>query len=162
MRQNVIDLEKFYATPLGHAAQTMVQRWPDLSGQELLAYGYGSPHLTPYIDHTKRAILAMPGPQGAIAQRSRRGGITCLVEDDRLPFSDAQFDNVLVAHGVEDTDNLQTLLGELWRVTKPEGRIIVIAANRSGLWARSEKTPFGSGRPFTRSHMRRGHYMHRR
>lgn len=159
MRQNVIHLEKFYGSRLGQAAQSMTQRrldavWPDLSGQDILAYGFGAPFLQPYIDPAKRAILAMPGPQGALARKSKRGVISCLVQDDMLPFSDALFDNVLVAHGFEETENLPSLLSELWRVTKPEGRIIVIAANRAGLWARTEKTPFGTGRPFTRTQLR--------
>lgn len=152
-------LKKFYASRLGQAAQAMAMRrletvWPDLSGRDILAYGYGPPYITPYLEHAKRLVLAMPGGQGATPQYSRRGIISCLVQDDLLPFPDAHFDNVLVAHGVEETDNLKTLLDELWRVTKPEGRIIIIAANRSGLWARSEKSPFGAGRPFSRSQLR--------
>lgn len=159
MRQNVIHLEKFYASRLGQAAQEMTQRrlasvWPDLSGREILAFGYGMPYIAPYLEHAKRTILAMPGGQGAITQNSRRGVISCLVQEDRLPFADAQFDNVIVAHGVEETESLSTLLEELWRVTKPEGRVIIIASNRSGLWARSEKTPFGAGRPFSRTQLR--------
>ena len=159
MRQSVIQLEKFYAARLGHAAQAMTCRrleavWPDLSGRDILAYGYSGPYIRPYLKAAKRVILAMPGPQGAIAQESPRGQMSCLVQDDYLPFADAQFDNVLVAHGVEEAEALNILLSELWRVTKPEGRIVIIAANRSGLWARSEKTPFGAGRPFTRTQLR--------
>lgn len=152
-------LEKFYASRLGKAAQTMALRrlqsvWPDLHGRDILAYGYGTPYILPYVEHAKRLVLAMPGGQGAIAERSRRGIMSCLVQDDLLPFADAQFDNVVVAHGVEEADSLSTLLAELWRVTRPEGRIIIIAANRSGLWARSEKSPFGTGRPFSRTQLR--------
>lgn len=159
MRQSVIQLEKFYAAKFGQAAHAMTRRrldtvWPDLSGRDILAYGYGAPYVRPYLDNAKRVVLAMPGSQGAIAQRSDRGQISCLVHEDLLPFPDAHFDNILVAHGVEETGDLQTLLQELWRVTKPEGRIVIIAANRSGLWARSEKTPFGAGRPFTRTQLR--------
>ena len=152
-------LEKFYASRLGQAAQAMAMRrletvWPDLGGRDILAYGYGTPYIAPYLEHAKRLVLAMPGGQGAIAHSSRRGIISCLVQDDLLPFSDAQFDNVLVAHGAEETESLATLLSELWRVTKPEGRIIIIAANRAGLWARSDKSPFGTGRPFSRTQLR--------
>ncbi len=159
MRQNVIHLEKFYASKLGQAAQAMAARrletvWPDLNGREILAYGYGTPYIVPYLEHAKRLILAMPGQQGALAQSSRRGIISCLVQDDLLPFADAQFDNILVAHAAEETENLAGLLNELWRITKPEGRIIIIAANRAGLWARSERSPFGTGRPFSRAQLR--------
>lgn len=159
MRQSVISLEKFYGSRLGQAAREMAGRrlasvWPDLSGQDVLGLGYCLPYLEPYLGKPKRLILAMPGGQGAVAQRGKRGVITCLVEEHGLPFSDARFDRVLVAHGVEEANNLPALMAELWRVTKPEGRVVVIASNRAGLWARSDKSPFGAGRPFSRTQLR--------
>jgi len=159
MRQNVRDIESFYASRLGLAATNMALRrlstvWPHLRGRDVLGYGYCYPYLTPYLDEAKRVILAMPGGMGGMAQRSSRGGMTCLTETTALPFEDAQFDNILVAHGVEEAVMLPEFLRELWRVTRPEGRIIVIAANRTGLWARSERSPFGAGRPFSRSQLK--------
>lgn len=159
MRQNVIHLERFYASRLGQAAQTMTERrlaaiWPDLTGKDVLGCGYPHPYVAPYVQHAKRVAIAMPGGQGALAHTSKRGVISCLTQDDLLPFADAEFDNVLLAHAIEETDVLLTYLSELWRVTKPEGRILVIASNRAGLWARSDKSPFGAGRPFSRTQLR--------
>ncbi len=42
------------------------------------------------------------------------------------------------------------LMGEMWRVLSPGGRIIVIAPSRSGVWAQMDTTPFGHGQPFSR------------
>lgn len=159
MRQTVIQLEQFYASRMGAAAKAMVTRrldnlWPDLSGRDVLGYGYAWPYLEDYAEQTHRTVLAMPGEQGALAQAGRHGIITCLTEDARLPFADASFDDVLVAHGAEETPDLHLLLSELWRVTRPEGRIVVMASNRSGLWAGSDSSPFGAGRPFSRSQLR--------
>ncbi len=159
MRQSVIELEKFYASRLGGAARDMASRrlstvWPELSHKDVLGFGYCYPFLLPYLDTAKRVVLAMPGAQGAIAHHGKRGIIATLTEEEFLPFDDARFDNVLVAHGFEETDRFKELLSELWRVTKPEGRIVVIAANRAGLWARSDKSPFGAGRPFSRAQLR--------
>lgn len=159
MRQNVIHLEKFYASRLGRAAKDMAGRrlssvWPDLNNRDVLGYGFCGPYLDPYLESAKRVVLAMPGAQGALAQVSKRGIIACLTHDDELPFSDARFDYVLAAHGVEEAPDLAILLRELWRVTRPEGRIVVLASNRTGLWARSDKSPFGAGRPFSRTQLR--------
>src|SRR5262249_47050224 len=33
------------------------------------------------------------------------------------------------------------------------GRLLVIAPNRRGIWARLDRTPFGSGRPYTMSQL---------
>jgi hypothetical protein len=41
------------------------------------------------------------------------------------------------------------VLSEAWRVLGPGGRMLVMAPNRAGLWARSDKTPFGFGRSYT-------------
>jgi len=159
MRQNVIHLEQFYASRLGMAARDMVGRrldnlWPDLAGCDVLGYGYSWPYLAAYGAQAKRIILAMPGEQGAIAQTSRRGVISCMTEDHHLPFADGSFDHIFVAHGVEEAPDLPALLRELWRITRPEGRIVILASNRSGLWARSDATPFGAGRPFSRTQLR--------
>ena len=159
MRQTVISLERFYDSPLGGAAQRMVMRrlaplWPDLSNADVLGFGYAWPYLEPYAHQASRVALAMPEAQGAIAHETRRGVCAVLTAETRLPFTDASFDNVLLAHAVEDTPDLARTLTELWRVTRPEGRIVVIAANRVGLWAGSERSPFGSGRPFSRTQLR--------
>ena len=34
---------------------------------------------------------------------------------------------------------------------KPEGRLVVVVPNRRGLWAHIDTTPFGHGRPYSRT-----------
>ena len=158
MRQNVQELEQFYTSRLGAAAQAMVSRrlqtlWPDLDNKDVLGYGYGIPYLHSYQDGARSMIYAMPSEQGAARQMSGRGNVSALTMDHELPFEPSVFDRVLVAHGLEEAPHMPALLDELWRVIKPEGRIVIVAANRAGLWARSDKTPFGAGRPFSRSQL---------
>jgi len=157
MRQNVIHLEKFYASRLGQAATEMTGRrltslWPDMKGKDVLGFGYCGPFLSPYSAQANRVVLAMPAEQGAVAHTGPRGIIACLI-DERLPFADASFDNVLVVHGAEEAPDFPALLSELWRITQPEGRIVVVAPNRGGLWARSDRSPFGAGRPFSKKQL---------
>ncbi len=162
MRQNVIHLQKFYSSPMGELAKTMVMRrlaplWPsqdeDMSRLDVLGFGYCAPYLMGFTPDVRKLILAMPRDQGAMVSRSRRGNISCLVDDDALPFPPASFDRVLIAHGLEDARHPQALLSELWRVLKPEGQIVIIVPNRAGLWARSDASPFGAGRPYSRSQL---------
>lgn len=155
MRQSVTKLEQFYASQRGLAAQSMVSRrlhalWPHLEGRDVLGFGYGLPYLAEYEKGAHSMIHAMPNGQGAVSYQSRRGNSVVLVPEPHLPFAPATFDRVLVAHGLEETPDLGALLTELWRVMKPEGRIVIIAAARAGMWARSDKTPFGAGQPFSR------------
>ncbi len=72
-----------------------------------------------------------------------------MVGEETLPFPDLSFDRVLVVHGLEAVDNVVRLLREVWRVTKDDGRVIVVAPNRRGIWAHWESTPFGQGQPFS-------------
>jgi SAM-dependent methyltransferase len=98
----------------------------------------------------RRAVAAMPGAQGVEPWPAGCANLACLSDEFRLPFANALFDRVLVIHGLEESDDPTALLEEVKRVMSPAGRVIVAVASRRGLWASSETTPFGYGRPFTR------------
>lgn len=158
MRQSVIRLEQFYASKRGRATSSVVARrlhalWPHLEGHDVLGFGYGLPYLNEYETGAHSIVHAMPGGQGAARHVSRRGNNSVLVPETILPFPPASFDRVLIAHGLEESPDFSKLLTEIWRVMRPEGRIVIIAASRVGLWSRSDKTPFGAGRPFSRGQL---------
>ena len=52
-------------------------------------------------------------------------------------------------HGLETAENARRLLREVWRVLKDDGRLLVVAPNRRGMWAYVESTPFGHGQPYS-------------
>jgi len=60
-------------------------------------------------------------------------------------------DVLLMVHELEFAADPAHVLREAARVLSPHGRLLLVLPNRTGLWARSEHTPFGHGRPFTRS-----------
>ena len=66
-----------------------------------------------------------------------------------LPFPDLCFDRILLLHGLEAAEHARRLLREVWRVLKDDGRLLVIAPNRRGMWAYVETTPFGHGQPYS-------------
>ena len=43
------------------------------------------------------------------------------------------------------------LLREVWRVLAAGGKLLAVVPNRRGVWARMDTTPFGHGRPYSRS-----------
>jgi SAM-dependent methyltransferase len=55
---------------------------------------------------------------------------------------------------LETVESPTELLYEVSRILTPGGRVIVVAPNRRGLWARMDNTPFGHGQPFSRSQLR--------
>jgi SAM-dependent methyltransferase len=49
------------------------------------------------------------------------------------------------------TNDPAALLREVWRVLASGGRLLAVVPNRRGVWARLDTTPFGHGRPYSRS-----------
>ena len=158
MRVDVLALQRFYASRRGELALTMAQRrlralWPAADGLDMLGLGYAPPYLEPYMPKARRVIAAMPAAQGAERWPDEGGVLSVLTDEGRLPFMDSVFDRALLVHALEEADDPRALLREVWRVMAPEGRRVVIAANRAGLWARADGTPFGHGRPYSRGQL---------
>ena len=159
MRVDVLALQRFYASPLGQAAQRAAARrlaalWPHADGLDVLGVGYPAPYLDRYRSGARRAVAMMPAEQGAEPWPADEGPVlTALSEDTRLPFMDAVFDRVLMVHALEECPAPSPMLREIWRVMAPEGRLVVIAVNRWSLWAQADATPFGHGRPYSRTQL---------
>ena len=100
----------------------------------------------------ERAIAAMPAPLGCVTWPAGKNAVL-LCEEDALPFPDVFFDRILIVHGIEGAESLRPLLRQVWRVLAPEGRILIVAPNRASLWAQVERSPFGHGRPFSRTEL---------
>ncbi len=157
MRRDVRDLRDFYAGPLGLMARDAVARkldeaWERARGLDVLGLGYATPYLGAF-DQARRTVAAMPAAQGVALWPSGVPNCVCLAEEGRLPFPNALFDRVLVVHGLEESEAPAALLAEARRVMAPSGRLIAAVASRRGLWSRADATPFGHGRPFTRTQL---------
>lgn len=159
MQLDAADLADFYEAPIGQLARRMISRqirliWPSARGTSLLGYGFAVPYLRPYLADAERVVSLMPAQQGVVAWPAERP-LTALCDEDALPFPDAFFDRILVVHGLEGADAARPFLRQLWRVLAPEGRLLVIAPNRTSLWAQLERSPFALGRPFSRGELDR-------
>jgi SAM-dependent methyltransferase len=158
MAADVVDLRDFYRTPLGQVARRMIRRamrrmWPDLHGMRLLGIGYPAPFLTAISPETERTVALMPASLGVLAWPPEGANLAMLAEEDELPFADFSVDRVILVHALETSEQAGPLLKEVWRVLAGGGRLMVIAPNRRGIWARLDRTPFGSGRPYTMSQL---------
>ena len=52
-------------------------------------------------------------------------------------------------HVLETSEYPSMMLDEALRVLGPCGKALFIVPNRAGFWCRSDKTPFGYGRPYS-------------
>lgn len=157
---DVGDLHRFYQTPLGVMTRRLIRNrirslWPDLAAKNVLAIGYGTPYLRPYLSETERTIALMPDRQGVIRWPSDEPCCVALTEEATLPLPDKSMDRILLVHAVEFSEQLGPFLREIWRVLADGGRVLVVVPNRRGVWARLERTPFGHGRPFSHGQLNR-------
>lgn len=152
---HVIDLRDFYSRPIGAVVRRLVAHqvrrlWPNVSGERIIGLGYATPYLIQFRDEALSTIGFMPAAQGVVRWPTKGASAVSLVDEVSLPLADASVDRVIVVHGVETVDALKPMLREVWRVLTPGGRLLIVATNRTGLWARVDSTPFGHGRPFSK------------
>jgi len=157
MRRSIDELRSFYGDPKGALVRRILAAqlelaWGTADNCDVLGIGYATPWLGAFTG-ARRVIAAMPGGQGAEAWVAAARNRTVLVDDRALPFASGLFDRILLVHALEEADDAQALLNEASRLLSPSGRIIIVSAARGGLWARTETTPFGHGRPFSRRQM---------
>ena len=155
MHLDVVDLHRFYyRSPLGRAAQRvirdlLVDLWPDVTGRTVVGFGFAVPLLRPFLADARRVVGLMPGPQGVMPWPAGMPNVSVLCEDTLWPLQTGQVDRLVMLHGLETSDHPAALLDEAWRVLGPGGRAVFVVPNRAGLWSRSDRTPFGFGRPYT-------------
>ena len=160
MWTDVADLHAFYDSPTGRMAQRMIRRklrrmWTNVGGATVLGFGYATPYLHRFQSEAVRVCALMP-PQQGILQWTVDGKVAVGLADETLfPLPDSCIDRLLLIHAIEASEALRPMLAECWRVLADGGRMIVVAPNRRGIWARLERTPFGQGRPFSEGQIRR-------
>jgi hypothetical protein len=159
MHLDVQDLRNFYyRSALGRAAQKvirdqLVDLWPEAKGQTVVGYGFAVPLLRPYLEQARRVIALMPGPQGVMPWPPGMQNVAVLCTETLWPVSTGFVDKLVMMHGLETSEHASALLDECFRALGPGGRVVFIVPNRAGIWSRSDRTPFGFGRPYSLSQL---------
>lgn len=153
---DVVDLQNFYASPLGKAthrtvAAALKQSFVQSPEARVMGLGFVTPYLAPELGHlafmmARRGVIHWPhvGPVQSV-----------LVDEYDLPLADNSVDLAIVVHGLEFTDEPIDMLQEIWRVLTPQGQLLLVVPNRHGLWSLSDSSPFGFGQPFSRMQLQR-------
>lgn len=157
MHHDIGDLRAFYyGRALGRMVQRilrdrLVSRWPPgtCTGMTVAGFGFAAPMLRPYLEPARRVTALMPGPQGVMAWPAGLPNRSVLCDETAWPLETGSVDRLVMLHGVETSDRPQALLAEAWRVLGPGARMMLMVPNRAGLWAASDRTPFGHGRSYT-------------
>lgn len=158
MFPDIVDLRNFYSQPLGLVARRLIgravrSRWPDTRGMAVMGIGYATPYLGVFREDVERTFAFMPAAQGVVKWPSAAPSLTALVHESLLPLPDASVDRVIAVHALEMTVHAPDMLRETWRVLASGGKLMLVVPNRRGIWARMDTTPFGHGRPYSKSQL---------
>lgn len=159
MRKDVLELHAFYDSLLGETArgfiaERLADAWGAARSLRVAGFGYAAPYLSAFSE-AERVLSLAPDAQGVMAGEPGRAGDAALVEEGRWPIADAALDRLLIVHGLEETEDPQRLMREVWRVLAGDGRAIIVVAHRRGLWSAVETTPFAAGRPYLKRQLDR-------
>jgi len=160
MQLDVAELRDFYNRPLGGVVRRLLTsriraRWRGAHGAQLIGLGFAAPYIGMFRGEATRLGALMPATQGALVWPATGPVHSVMVEEAMLPLPDACVDLLLGVHCLEVSERTGALLREMWRVLKPEGRLLLVVPNRRGIWARLDTTPFGHGRPYSRGQLER-------
>ena len=138
MWNDALDLRDFYRTSLGQIAQRTLRRrirttWDNVTGLNVLGFGYATPYLLPFRDEAQRVIAAMPAQQGVLHWPSEGPGAVTLCDETEIPLPDVSIDRVLMVHGLECSEQLRPMLREIWRILADGGRLLAVVPNRRSL-----------------------------
>ncbi|MCC6918541.1 MAG: class I SAM-dependent methyltransferase [Alphaproteobacteria bacterium] len=159
MQPDISQYRAFYDARLGTISRRLIRArlraiWPRVDGLTIVGLGYATPYLAPFVD-TANVVACMPAEGGAVAWPRAGRNRVALGDDTNLPFDDASIDRVILIHSLETSEVWRSLLRQVWRMLRPDGRLIVVAPNRRGLWSFLGDTPFADGHPYSRGQLQR-------
>jgi len=149
---NVLDIAEFYSGALGKSTRDLIaaRLAPEVLPQpDQLLVGLGYP--LPYLSADARTVAFMMARSGVLRWPQVGKVRSALVDELDLPLGDNMVDVALLVHALEFAESAEDMLAEVWRVLSPQGKLLLVVPNRSGLWATSDASPFGRGQPFSRA-----------
>jgi SAM-dependent methyltransferase len=154
MYHSIYDFKDFYNSTIGGVVKHILRRkirsyWDNVKGLRVVGIGYTQPYLDLFMGEAERCISISPAAQGSYPWPTQEGNLTVLAEETELPIETNSVDRVLLVHSLEYAELPKSNLQEIFRILKSNGRLIVLAPNRRGLWSRAEWSPYGHGTPYS-------------
>jgi SAM-dependent methyltransferase len=148
MVHDVLQLQRFYETPLGQLIQAegskkLQKIWPSSKGLTVLGLGFAVPFLSNFLEQADRVSAVMPARQGIMAWPAHGPNHVFLADECNLPLRDRSVDRMIVIHAFRTVQQKKECLREIWRVLADDGKAIFIMANQFSLRNQSLKQIFG-------------------
>lgn len=154
MYHSIYDFKDFYNSPMGGVVKHVLRRkirgyWDNVKDLRVVGIGYTQPYLDMFVEEAERCICVNPAEQGSYPWPANGRNLSVLAEETELPIETNSVDRVILIHSLEFAELPKSNLQEIFRILKSNGRLIVLAPNRRGMWARAEWAPFGHGTPYS-------------
>ncbi len=148
---NVTELKEFYETPLGKFTcqklrQKISKLWPEVSREKILGLGFALPYL-PLLAYGNSCVAFMPSSIGAM--KVEDASPTAMVDITALPARNEYFDRAVLIHCMENIEETEKMLEQLWHVMKPAAKILLIVPNDNSLWLKLN-TPYKKSLSYTK------------
>ena len=145
MFEDAAHLNDYYRSRQGRHVAKRLRRhiadfWSKAPNACNAVIGYGAPVLR--AEDSPAHSVFMPARLGTERWPFKGAGRATLADCHALPLQNVQLDRVLALHALEFDPDPRHFLEECWRVLDGAGRLMVMVPNRTGLWARAERTPF--------------------
>lgn len=135
-------LAHWYGTALGRKVARAIRQdmrplmgiaWVGAQQPEVLAVGFTTPYLNLW-----------PGAQ-----------ITEVAATDlsRTKVEECKFDRILICHALEMLPEATDLLTACAKALRPDGTLVIMAANRRSAWVWREFSPFALGQPYSKGQL---------
>jgi ubiquinone/menaquinone biosynthesis C-methylase UbiE len=96
----------------------------------LLDVGGGTGRISDALKHLVRRAFVLDQSRGMVDQAAQKQGLrTVHGESERLPFADRSFERVIMVDALHHVASQVKTAGELWRVLKPGGMIVIEEPN---------------------------------
>ena len=151
MTTQISQIDEFYHQPDGRLVAQLLRPklTPHMTQRTgLTRAGFGYPFA--FLPATDQMPVLIPEECGALAYNSASGIITASCQSDRWPIASEMLDHLTICHGLEFVHNAKACLAEAHRTLCGSGQLLLMVPHRRSLWVRSDETPLGQGKPFSR------------
>ncbi len=110
----------------------MVRAVDPQPGERILDVAAGTGTSSAALQKNGARVIALDFSAGMVEEGRKKHKSTEFIQGDaqKLPFGDNEFDAVAISFGLRNVNNPKAALGEMYRVLKPGGRVVVCEFSR--------------------------------